>query len=118
MIERSVGLSGSGLDGIKPILIQQMLSKEASETGKHLLQTVTRLVNPILAGRISHYVQRALFGASFCALKKKDGGISHIAVGIFYRYLAGRIVAKHVAINLDFQYSPFHSTWCWYSSGM
>ena len=47
--------SGAGLDGIRPILIQQMLSREASESGRRLLLALTRLVNLILAGRIPHF---------------------------------------------------------------
>ena len=82
--------SGAGLDGIRPILIQQMLSREASESGRYLLHALARLVNLILAGRIPHFVQGTMFGASLCALRKKDGGIIPISVGSFYRRLAGR----------------------------
>ena len=67
--------SGAGLDGMRPIFMQQLLGREASESGRRLLHALTRLVNLILAGRIPHYVRGALFGASLCALKKKDGGV-------------------------------------------
>ena len=40
-----------------------------------------------------------MFGASLCALRKKDGGIRPVAVGSFYRRLAGRIADKHASIS-------------------
>ena len=89
--------SGAGLDGMRPIFFQQMLSREASESGRRLLHALTRLVNLILAGRIPHFIRSTIFGASLCALRKKDGGIRPIAVGSFYRRLAGRIAAKHAS---------------------
>ena len=75
------------------------MSREASESGRRLLQVLTRLVNLILAGRIPHFVQRVMFSASLCALKKKDGGVRPKAVGSFYMRLAGRIAAKDASIS-------------------
>jgi len=48
-------------------------------------------VNLVLAGGIPHAVRYAFFGATLHALKKKDGGLRQIAVGLCLRRLASKV---------------------------
>ena len=42
------------------------------------------------------YARGSFFGATLCALRKKDGGLRPIAIGSVYRRLASRIAAHHL----------------------
>ena len=55
---------------------------------------------------IPEFARAAVFGATLCALRKKDSGLRPIAVGSFYRRLAGRIAAHHAAGQLSAALEP------------
>ena len=73
--------SSAGLDGIRPLHLRQLISSDAAECGRRLLQSLTALTNLVLAGRMSDCRREALFGASLFALRKKSGVLRPIAVG-------------------------------------
>ena len=98
--------SGSGLDGLRPKHLQQMLSKETAEGGRRLLESLTRLANTLLRGDAPDIICPALYGASLCALTKKDGGVRPIAVGSVYRRMTAKIAAKHVSGLLATYFEP------------
>ena len=101
----SPGSSG-GLDGIRPLHLQQLTSQGTLEAGHRLLTSLTRLINLIMQGKVPDYAREAIFGASLCALSKKDGGVRPIAVGSAYRRLAGRILAHQATSRLSPELSP------------
>ena len=101
----SPGSSG-GTDGLRPIIMQQLLSTATVECGSRLLSALTKLINKILAGKMPDYAIPSLFGASLCTFQKPDGGIRPIAVGSFYRRLACRIAAQHGSNLLSAELSP------------
>ncbi|XP_048483467.1 uncharacterized protein LOC125489916 [Plutella xylostella] len=82
--------SAAGLDGIRPELLKELTSSGAGDNGATLLQSICNLSNFLLRGLVNREVCPFLYGASLCALKKKDGGIRPIAVGSVLR----RLVAK------------------------
>jgi hypothetical protein len=47
-----------------------------------------------------------IFGASFCALKKKDGGIRPIAIGNIFRRLAAKIGCYKLQSDLHSYLTP------------
>ena len=98
--------SCAGLDGMRPIFFQDMLSPETAESGSRPLTNLTKLVNQILAGKVPDYCQEALFGASLLALEKEDGGLRPIAIGCFYRRLSAKIAANFAAEKLSDELSP------------
>jgi hypothetical protein len=98
--------SSAGLDGIRPLHLHELLSREAAESGRRLLTSLTALTNLVLGGLVPKCGRDALFGASLCALRKKDGGLRPIAVGSVYRRLAGRIGAKHISTILGPELRP------------
>jgi hypothetical protein len=48
-------------------------------------------------GLIPLEISQILYGASLCALSKKDGGIRPIAVGCILRRLAAKIVCTRIS---------------------
>ena len=89
--------SSAGLDGMRPLHLRQLISNEAAEPGRRLLSSLTTLTNLALDGRIPEFAREAFYGASLCALRKKDGGLRPIAIGSVYRRLPCRIAAHHIA---------------------
>ena len=87
-------------------MIQELLSQAAIENGNQLLKPLTKLINQILAGEVPNYVHEAMFGASLFAFAKEDGGIRPIAVGCFYRRLAGKLAARHATSMLSAEFGP------------
>ena len=98
--------SSGGLDGVRPIHLQELLSQASVEGGTRLLTALTKLVNLFLAGKIPEYARAALFGASLCALKKPNGGVRPIAIGSVYRRVASRIAAQHATNRLAHELEP------------
>ena len=98
--------SSAGLDGIRPLHLRQLVSREAAESGRRLLIALTNLTNRVLAGQVPKCGRDALFGASLCALRKKDGGLRPIAVGSVFRRLPARIGARHMASLLGAELRP------------
>jgi hypothetical protein len=83
--------SGPGIDGMRPQFLKDMVSFSAGEAGKRALTAITKLCNFILDGKINEEVLPIFFGASLCALSKKDGGLRPIAIGCSFRRLAARV---------------------------
>ena len=98
--------SSSGLDGLRPAHLRDLLSRGTAEAGQHLLAALTTLVNTALSGSLPECCLPSFYGATLCALRKKDGGIRPIAVGSVFRRLAARIGAKHLTNNLKAELRP------------
>ena len=90
------GSSGGGVDGLRPIHLQDLISEQTAEAGNRLILSLTSLVNTILNGQISDFARIIFFSANLTALRKKDGGIRPIAVGNILRRLTSN-VANHFA---------------------
>ena len=98
--------SVAGLDGVRALHLQQLISREAAESGRRLIRSLTRLTNLLLQGAAPECAREALFGASLCAMRKGDGGLRPIAIGSIYRRLACRIAARHVATTVGEELRP------------
>ena len=76
--------SAGGPDGLRPQHLKDMVTSGGVGTdapAAPLLQTITDLINAMLAGRTPEAVKSVLFGGALTALLKKDGGVRPIAVG-------------------------------------
>ena len=65
------GSSGGGVDGLRPIHLQDRIPNQTSETGNRLILSLTSLVNTFLIGQISDFARILFFSANLTALRKK-----------------------------------------------
>jgi hypothetical protein len=89
------GLVG-GLDGLRPQHLKDMVGASAGEAGQRLLGHLTEIINLCLACRVPVVIQPVFYGASLCALAKKDGASRPIAVGCTLRSLIAKAACKVV----------------------
>jgi hypothetical protein len=73
--------SSPGLDGMRPQYLKDIISLSAGEAGQKALRALTNMCNFLLSGQLPSEICHLLYGASLCALNKKDGGIRPIAIG-------------------------------------
>ncbi|XP_049886408.1 uncharacterized protein LOC126380870 [Pectinophora gossypiella] len=88
--------SAGGLDGLRPAHLKELTSVSAGENGQKLLGCLAKLTNFLLSGQVNPLVCPYLYGASLCALTKKDGGIRPIAVGSVFRRLTAKAACRAV----------------------
>jgi len=67
--------SAGGPDGLRPSYLRTLIGLAAVEAGVRLLVTLTKFVNVVLEGGVPEFARSMFFGASFCALTKKDSDI-------------------------------------------
>ena len=97
------GSSGGGVDGLRPIHLQDLISNQTAEAGNRLILSLTSLVNTFLNCKISDFARILFFSANLTNLRKKDGGIRPMAVGNILRRLASKVAnhfASHKVSNL------------------
>ena len=98
------GSSGGGVDGLRPIHLQDLISNQATEAGNHLTsRRLTSLVNTFLNRQIIDFARILFFSANLTALRKKDDGIRPIARGNILRRLVSKVAnhfASHQVSNL------------------
>lgn len=87
--------SGAGIDGFRPQFLKDVISKTAGEAGSRALTTITKFCNFIISGKVQKDIVPIFFGASLCALSKKDKGIRPIACGNALRRLSGKLACLH-----------------------
>jgi hypothetical protein len=83
--------SSPGLDGMRPQYLKDIISLSAGESGQKALRALTKLCNFLLSGQLPSEICHLLYGASLCALNKKDGGIRPIAIGNCLRRLTSKL---------------------------
>lgn len=98
--------SGAGPDGLRPQHLKDLISFSAAEAGERLLESITRLVNFMLAGRLPQLIASAFNSSSLIALKKKDGGLRPIAVGNAFRRLSSKLASQNLAAALGSHLRP------------
>jgi hypothetical protein len=77
-----------------PQYLKDIISLAAGETGQQALRALTKLCNFLLSGQLPSEICHLLYGASLCALHKKDGGIRPIALGNCLRRLTNRNIVN------------------------
>lgn len=92
--------SSAGNDGLRPQHLKDIISHSAGEAGNRALKSITKLVNLFLAGKLNDEVCELMYGASLCALQKKDGGIRPIAIGTTLRRLTSKIACFSVKSDM------------------
>ncbi len=92
--------SSAGTDGLRPQHLKDIISLSAGEAGRRALDAVTRLTNFMLAGKLNDEICELIYGASLCALTKKDGHIRPIAIGTTFRRLTSKIACYSVKSDM------------------
>ena len=86
-----------------------LVAPQTTEAGRRLLKALANLCSKLLRGQIPQHARDLPFAAHLTALRKKDGGISSIAVGDVFRRLASKIAAKRVIPEQRRQLLRFNS---------
>ena len=86
----------AGSDGFSSQILKDLTTKSNRQTGLTFLKTLTNLVNVILEGNVPFELRPYFFAANLIALKKPDGGLRPIAVGITFRRLSAKCAGYHV----------------------
>ena len=68
----------------------------AGDSDSRLLNTLTDLINLILAGKFDLEINTIIYGGRLIALSKKDGRVRPIAVAYVLRRLAAKCANSHV----------------------
>ena len=89
--------SGGGLDGLKPQHLKDIVGTRGREHESRLLQSLTHFVNLVLDGCVPQEIRSIFFGASLCALRKKDGGVRPITIGNTLRHLISKVAVRGCA---------------------
>jgi hypothetical protein len=76
---------------MRPQYLKDIISLSAGEAGQKVLRALTKLCNFLLSGQLPSEICHLLYGASLCALNKKDGGIRPIAIGNCLRRLTSKL---------------------------
>ena len=88
--------SACGIDGLRPQILKDLLCKESSDFGNSLLSAITKLSNIMLEGKINENILPFIYGASLCALNKKDGGLRPISIGNTFRRLTAKLACSSI----------------------
>ena len=98
--------SGSGPDNIRPGHLLSLTTKGSGAAGERLKTSLTNICNLVLSGRVPESIRPLFYGASLCALSKKDGGIRPIAVGNTLRRLATKVLIFPTTAEIREQVQP------------
>jgi len=98
--------SAGGPDGLRPGHLKTLTARSAAEAGVRLLASLTEFVNLTLGGEIPDFARSVFYGASLCALTKKDGGVRPIAVGNTLRRLATKVGARSMSSTIGDSLRP------------
>lgn len=99
--------SAGGLDGLKPQHLKDLTSKNLGLSADNLIAALTNFSKKFLEEKLPSQIRPIFFGASLCALNKKDGGVRPIAVGCTLRRLMAKLICFKVRDRLGNYLRPF-----------
>lgn len=98
--------SAGGIDGLRPQHLKDMLMKENGEHASKLLRVLCVFSENLLNGKAPAFITPMLYGATLCALRKKDTSIRPIAVGCTLRRLVSKIACARIHEKLGTELRP------------
>ena len=98
--------SSGGWEGLRPVHLRDLTAKWLGNDADKLIDALTRLSIKLLRGDILPSVAAVFFGARLISLKKKDGGIRPIAVGLTIRRLAAKICNAKIVGKANALFAP------------
>ena len=100
------GASG-GPDGLRPQHLLDMTGQALGEAADSLLESLVDLLNSvILPGKVPTQIRPTVYGANLTALKKSNGGVRPIAVGLTKQRLAAKIVTSKLRSFCSENFQP------------
>jgi hypothetical protein len=88
--------SAAGMDRLRPQQLKDLLCKSTGDSGQRLLHAITNRCNLMLTGKVNSEIRPYSYGASLCALSKKDGGIRPIAIGSSFTRLVSKLHSQQL----------------------
>lgn len=88
--------SAGGMDALRPQHLKDMIMKANGEHANKLIRLFSSFSNVLLNGDVPSFVSPILYGASLCALNKKDNSIRPIAIGSVLRRMVSKIACARV----------------------
>ena len=82
--------SATGLDGIRPLHLQELTNTKTAGSGRCLLAAVTKLVNLLLSGSYPKFARGSFYWPSMCALSENN-----LACGPSHRRIAVKLADKY-----------------------
>ena len=82
--------SAAGPDGLRPSHLKQLVGRDSGAERDQLLNSIQAFATACASGDVPVSITSYFFGATLCALRKKDGGVRPIAVGCVMR----RVISK------------------------
>lgn len=70
-----------GIKDIMPQYSKHLVTVSGGDAGRTLLSDITKLYINMLSGNVNNKLVPFLYGARLCAFKRRDDGISPIAIG-------------------------------------
>ncbi|XP_065313089.1 uncharacterized protein LOC135922608 [Gordionus sp. m RMFG-2023] len=93
-----------GLDYLRPLFIIDLLGLDSSE---FLLNSLTKIFNLIINGKLPHKLAPIIFGARIIALEKAENQVRPIAIGIFYRRTIPKIICNRLKSTITLSLAPY-----------
>jgi hypothetical protein len=89
--------SAGGLDGLKATHLLDLTINSDEPAAKGLLESICKLCNLMLQGRVPTEICPILYGGKLISIKKKCGGIRPIAMGNIFRRIVAKIICKRIS---------------------
>jgi len=95
-VSRTPAGGAPGPEGLRPVHLKQLVGPRAGAAREALQSALLDFCNICLAGAVPQPIRPLLFGAGLIALRKKDGGLRPIAIGLALRRLVARAACAAV----------------------
>ncbi|XP_055347987.1 uncharacterized protein LOC129595098 [Paramacrobiotus metropolitanus] len=89
--------SAAGPDGLRPQHLIDIVGGKMDDHSGQFCESLAAVLNVVLEGKVPADIRPAFFGGKLLALRKKDGGLRPIAVGMTLRRVIAKIVCSKVA---------------------
>ncbi|XP_055334990.1 uncharacterized protein LOC129586034 [Paramacrobiotus metropolitanus] len=89
--------SAAGPDGLRPQHLLDIVGPKMDVHSSQFCEALASVLNIVVNGKIPSDIRPTFFGGKLIALRKKDGGLRPIAVGLTLRRIVAKIVCTKVA---------------------
>lgn len=98
--------SSGGIDGLRPRHIKDLTSFTCGDTAEKLKNSIAKLADLAKNGKIHKNIVKIFYSGRLIAFIKDNGDIRPIAVGTYWRRLAGKIACSDIKESLSQKLKP------------